>query len=152
MMSYLTGKARIGLLLLSLCLGTACEKKEEVEPGQGTEKPGTGAPIVGEPTPIGTPTGDKVSQSIGPEGGVVRTADGNVSLTVPAGALSQTTTISLQPIENKAFLGLGAAYEFSPDGLKFAKPAQLVVKYAAGSLDGTSPEAIGIAFQDEKRV
>jgi hypothetical protein len=144
--------ARVGLLLLSLCLGTACEKKEEIKPGQGTEKPGKEDPIVGEPTEVGTPTGDKVSQSIGPEGGVVSSADGNVSLTIPAGALSQATTISLQPIENKAFLGIGPAYEFSPDGLKFAKPAQLVVKYAAGSLDGTSPEAIGIAFQDEKRV
>ena len=152
MMSYFNGKARVGLLLLSLCLGTACEKKEVVEPGPGAEQPGTGVPIVGEPTEVGTPTGDKVSQSIGPAGGVVRTADGNVSLTIPAGALSQSTTISLQPIENKAFLGIGSAYEFSPDGLKFAKPAQLTVKYAAGSLDGTSPEAIGIAFQDEKRV
>ncbi len=145
--------ARVGLLLLSLCLGfTACEKKEEVKPGQGTEQPGKEAPIVGEPTAVGTPTGDKVSQSIGPAGGVIRTADGNVSLSIPAGALSQPTTISLQPIENKAFLGIGPAYEFSPDGLKFAKPAQLTVKYAAGSLEGTSPEAIGIAFQDEKRV
>ena len=145
-------KARVALLVLSLCLGTACEKKEVINPGQGTEKPGKQEPIVGEPTEVGTPTGDKVSQSIGPAGGVVRSADGNVSLTVPAGALSQPTTISLQPIQNKAFLGIGPAYEFSPDGLKFAKPAQLTVKYAAGSLDGTSPEAIGIAFQDEKRV
>ncbi len=148
----LLSKARVGLLLLSLCLGTACEKKEEVQPAPETEQPGTGAPIVGVPTEVGTPTGGKVSQSIGPEGGVVRTADGKVSLTVPAGALTQATTISLQPIENKAFLGIGSAYEFSPDGLKFAKPAQLTVKYEAGSLDGTSPEAIGIAFQDEKRV
>ncbi|MBD0258438.1 MAG: hypothetical protein ICV83_22200 [Cytophagales bacterium] len=146
-------RARVGLLVLSLCLGiAACEKKEVVEPGPKTEKPGTQAPFEGEPTAVGTPTGDKVSQSIGPEGGVVRTADGNVSLTVPAGALSQPTTISLQPVENKAFLGIGSAYEFSPDGLKFAKPAQLTVKYAAGSLNGTSPEAIGIAFQDEKRA
>jgi hypothetical protein len=153
MMSHFNGKARVGLLLLSLCLGfTACEKKEVVQPGQETEKPGKEAPIVGEPTEVGTPTGDKISQSIGPAGGVIRTADGNVSLTIPAGALSQPTTISLQPIENKALLGIGSAYEFSPDGLKFAKPAQLVVKYEAGSLDGTSPEAIGIAFQDEKRV
>ena len=152
MMSHLTSKARVGLLVLSLCLGTACEKKEEIKPGQETEQPGQGEPIVGVPTEVGTPAGDKVSQSIGPAGGVIRTADGNVSLTVPAGALSQPTTLSLQPIENKAFLGIGSAYEFSPDGLKFAKPAQLVVKYAAGSLDGTSPEAIGIAFQDEKRA
>ncbi len=152
MMSHLTRKARVGLLLLSLCLGTACEKKEVVQPGQETEQPGKGAPIVGVPTAVGTPTGDKISQTIGPAGGVVRTADGNVSLSIPAGALSQPTTISLQPIENKAPLGIGSAYEFSPDGLKFAKPAQLTVKYAAGSLNGTSPEAIGIAFQDEKRV
>lgn len=152
MTSNVLSKARVGLLLLSLCLGTACEKKEVVKPGEETEQPGKGAPIVGEPTEVGTPTGDKVSQSIGPGGGVIRTADGNVSLTIPAGALSQPTTISLQPIQNKALLGIGPAYEFSPDGLKFAKPAQLEVKYAPGSLDGTSPEAIGIAFQDEKRV
>jgi hypothetical protein len=153
MMSQFNGKARVGLLLLSLCLGfTACEKKEEITPGQETEKPGKQEPIVGEPTEVGTPTGDKVSQSIGPEGGVIRTADGLVSLTVPAGALSQATTISLQPIQNKAPLGIGAAYEFSPDGLKFAKPAQLTVKYAEKALAGTSPEAIGLAFQDEKRV
>jgi hypothetical protein len=114
MMSHLSGKARVGLLL-SLCLGfTACEKKEVIEPGQETEKPGNGVPFEGEPTPIGAPIGDKVSQSIGPEGGVIRSADGNVSLSIPAGALSQATTISLQLIENKAFLGIGPAYEFSP--------------------------------------
>jgi hypothetical protein len=153
MKSHLTGKAHLGLLLLSLCLGfTACEKKEEITPGQGTEQPGNGAPFEGEPTAVGTPTGDKISQSIGPSGGVIRTADGKVSLTIPSGALSQPTTISLQPIENKAFLGIGSAYEFSPDGLKFAKPAQLTLQYEAGSLAGTSPEAIGIAFQDEKRT
>ena len=145
--------ARTGLLLLSLCLGiAACEKKEVVQPGPAPEKPTTEVPLVGEPTAVGTPTGDKISQTIGAGGGVIRTADGNVSLSIPAGALSQPTTISLQPIENKAFQGIGSAYEFSPDGLKFAKPAQLTVKYAAGSLNGTSPEAIGIAFQDDKRV
>jgi hypothetical protein len=154
--SYMTfqfnGKARLGLLMLSLCLGfTACEKKEVIKPGQ-EEVPGNGVPSEGEPTAVGTPIGDKISQSIGSGGGVIRTADGKVSLTIPAGALSQTTTISLQPIENKAFMGIGSAYEFSPDGLKFAKPAQLTIKYEAGSLDGTSPEAIGIAFQDEKRA
>jgi hypothetical protein len=147
-----TGKARISLLMLSLCLGfTACEKKEVITPGKEVV-PGTGVPFEGEPTPVGTPTGDKVSQSIGVGGGVIRTADGKLSLTIPAGALSQPTTISLQPIENKAFLGIGSAYEFSPDGLKFAKPAQLTVKYEAGSLGGTSPEAIGIAFQDAKHA
>jgi hypothetical protein len=151
MKSNVLRQTRVGLLVISLCLGvTACEKVEKIEPDQ--DQPGPRETIKGEPTPVGTPIGEKISQSIGPEGGVIRTADGKVSLTVPAGALTQSTVISLQPIENKAFLGIGPAYEFSPDGLRFAKPAQLTVEYEAGSLAGTSPDAIGIAFQDEKHV
>jgi hypothetical protein len=150
MKNNVLSRVRAGVLVLSLWLGIVACNEEKIRPGH--EQPGTGGPLVGEPTSIGAPTGDKVSQTIGPEGGVIRTADGKVTLIVPAGALTQTTTISLQPIENKAYLGIGSAYEFSPDGLKFAKPAQLAVQYGQQDLAGTSPDAIGIAFQDEKHV
>jgi len=110
----LFSRAGVGLLVLGCCLSIpACHQQDEVIPVEES-------PAQGEPTAVVSPTGEKISQSIGANGGVLRSADGKVSLSIPAGALAQTTMISLQPIENKAFMGIGPAYEFSPDGLKFA--------------------------------
>jgi hypothetical protein len=74
------------------------------------------------------PTG---SAEIGPAGGTVVSSDGKVEVTVPAGALATTETITVEPLAvgslPAAFDGLavGAAYELGPDGLTFAQPVEL---------------------------
>lgn len=52
-------------------------------------------------------------------GGTLTSSDGKLILTVPAGALSEDTEISVTPVENEGVV----EYEFKPDGLQFSQPA-----------------------------
>lgn len=106
---------------------------------------------VGGATEIGVPDGPVVSKKIGPQGGAISSADNRVTLTIPAGALSKDTEISVQPVTNEAPNGLGAAYRFSPDGTTFAKPASLTFHYDPRSVSAISPEGFGIATQGADR-
>jgi len=86
---------------------------------------------IGEPliTAKGEPFGEAVSASIGQDGGELTSPDGILRLSVPAGALSSTTTVSIQPITSEAPLGVGPGYRLLPEGLTFAKPVQLIFSY-----------------------
>jgi hypothetical protein len=106
----------------------------------------------GKPTEVGQPLGPATSQSIGPAGGTLRTADGKLTLTIPAGALSQETRITARPVENKAPNGVGTGYEFGPDGTQFAKPVTLTYHYTDDELLGATPEALAVAFQNTDRI
>lgn len=88
------------------------------------------------------------SAVIGPSGGSIRSADGRLTLKVPARALATATTLSLSPIENTAPNAIGQAYALSPVGTQFAAPAQLVLAYTNAELDGTGAGALGIATDD----
>ncbi|WP_247235311.1 hypothetical protein [Telluribacter sp. SYSU D00476] len=107
---------------------------------------------VAEPTEVGTPQGAVVSKHIGPQGGTLATADGQVELTIPAGALTQETTISIQPISNHTPNGVGTSYRFLPDGQQFSKPATLKFRYSDAEVVNSAPEALGIAYQRTDKV
>jgi len=74
-----------------------------------------------------------ISQTVGPAGGQVVAADGNLTLAIPAGALPADTEITvreLAPSElGPEFQGadVAAAYEFGPDGLMFQQPATVTL-------------------------
>jgi hypothetical protein len=61
-------------------------------------------------------------------GGIV--TSGDITLTIPAGALATDTEITLKvvPKYSEALVGVG---QFGPDGLVFAKPATLAIKAAS---------------------
>ena len=79
-----------------------------------------------DPTPGPTGTAD-----IGPAGGTLTSTDGDLELTVPAGALASTQTLTIEALDAgdlpAAFDGLAieAAYEIGPAGLSFSAPVQL---------------------------
>ncbi|MEO7256224.1 MAG: hypothetical protein ABIZ64_18515 [Casimicrobium sp.] len=102
-------------------------------------------------TAVGTPNGTPVSLSIGAAGGSLTSADGKMTLTVPANAVSSATTFTIQPITNEAPGGAGGAYRLLPDGQTFASPVKLDFAYNDQDLRGTDPDALGVAFQDNKR-
>ena len=108
------------------------------------------AEVVYAQTEIGTPVGDKITKQIGATGGTLSSPDGRLMLTVPANALSETTTFAIQPITNKMESGLGPAYRLESDGKVFATALQISFHYADHDLEGTVPEALSIAYQDEK--
>ncbi|HTQ27003.1 MAG TPA: hypothetical protein VMI35_02710 [Puia sp.] len=99
-------------------------------------------------TPVGTAVGNPVSTSIGPGGGTLTSSDGRVMLTIPAGALSTNTNISIQPVTNSCPGGIGLAYDLMPNGTKFAIPALLTYNYSDSDVNGTDPLVLYTAFQD----
>ena len=90
--------------------------------------------------------GGKVSVEIGPDGGIVVSEDGRVTLSIPAGALSSITEISIEESDLSElppeFSDLDPApekvYALAPDGLAFALPAT-----ASVTLDSTPVAADG---------
>ena len=66
-------------------------------------------------TPLAAPI--TVVESIGPEGGTLAIPQAGVTVTVPRGALTATTKITMT-----ARAGTLVAYDFAPHGITFAKP------------------------------
>jgi hypothetical protein len=93
-----------------------------------------------------TPTG---GASIGPNGGTITSANGKVSLVIPAGALSSTQSISIttKTSSNTCPQALDSGYDLTPDGLTFSKPAMLTLSYDT-TIAGAIAELIGVASQE----
>jgi len=99
-------------------------------------------------TPVGTAVGNIITKTIGASGGSITSDDGRVQLTIPPGALSANTNISIQAVTNTCPAGIGLAYDLLPNGTKFSTPASLTFNYADSDVDGTDPLLIYTAFQD----
>ena len=102
-------------------------------------------------TAVGVASGAAASATIGAAGGAVTSADGKLTLTIPAGALAAATTIGIQPITNFAHGKVGDAYRATPDGQAFAVPVTLSFKYTDEELAGSDPGVLGVAFQTSDR-
>jgi hypothetical protein len=102
-------------------------------------------------TAVGTPTGPLVSQTIGAGGGTIASADGALTVTIPAGALAVDQTVGVQAISPQSPGATGAAYRLTPEGTTFAQPVTLVMNYDAADLSGSAPELLWIASQQADR-
>ena len=101
-------------------------------------------------TEVGTPVGGKITKNIGSAGGTLTSPDGKLTLTVPKDAVEETVSFSIQPITNTASNGLGNGCRLEPSGMKFRTPVEVSVQYDENDLKGTVPEALGLAYQDDK--
>ena len=86
-------------------------------------------------------SGPSASSTIGTAGGTVTSSDGLATLTISPGALSADTAITIAPTTGVPSGALGTAYEISPTGTLFIKPAGLVI--TLGATTGTGRLAIG---------
>jgi hypothetical protein len=87
--------------------------------GGGTQQPSSG-----------NDGGASVSADVGPSGGSVSACNGSIS--IPAGALSTTTTITVSCDPTATVAGYSLAsplYRFQPDGLTFAIPTTVTVSF-----------------------
>ena len=69
---------------------------------------------------------------LGPAGGTATGYNGNVTVTVPAGALAVNTAISIALVSSPPAdpkLVPGTAYDLGPTGTQFAQPVTLAIKY-----------------------
>lgn len=104
-------------------------------------------------TAVGTPSGELVNATIGPAGGTILSADSTVRITIPAGALTTSQTVSVQELDqNNCPGGTGTAFRLLPHGLTFAKPATITFRYQDADTDGSAPELLRIAYQTNDRT
>ena len=106
----------------------------------------------GVPTPVGTADGVATQKTIGAEGGAITSTDGRIKLTIPAGAVSSAQQFSIQPISNQNPMAVGKAYRLEPHNVTFSTPVTVEFSYTEDDLKNTTPEALGIAYQDEKNI
>ena len=124
--------AALSLALLVLIFAGAC----------GSGKTPSGRP---QPRPAGTPVAPPITAPIGPAGGTLATADGRLTVQVPAGALASPTQLSIREITNTAPRGLGSAYLLEPSGVAFRHPVAITFDAKTA---GAPIENVGVAFQD----
>lgn len=120
-----------------------------VSSGCALFSPTSGDEVIYGPTEVGTPVGAKVTGNIGPKGGVILSPDGRLTLTVPPNAVTENVAFSIQPINNKVEDGLGFAYRLEPSGKTFNAPLLISLKYSEQDIEGTYPQALKLAYQDE---
>lgn len=131
------------LLLILTALSFSCETgnpNPDRDPGKGT------------PTEVGKPIGASISKMIGPEGGTIVSSNGKLMLEFPEGALKEPKNITIQPVENTAWNGVGQGFEFGPDGSQFEKPITFTYRYTEEEMAGSSINMLGLAFQNSDRM
>jgi hypothetical protein len=109
-------------------------------------------PVQGVPTPIGQPAGPAVTQTVGPAGGTVTSADGKLTLTLPAGAVTKQTPITVQPVENKAPNGTGTAYTFGGTEITVSEPIMVTYHYDETEFSGATKGNVALARQNAQGV
>lgn len=95
----------------------------------------------------GKPTGNAVAKDIGPAGGTLQSADGVLKITVPAGAVENSVSFSVQPVEN-TLGGKALSYRLRPEGVTFKKPVTLTYNYSSINIGTIDPRYLFLACQD----
>lgn len=91
--------------------------------------------------------------TVGSEGATLTASDGSWKLTIPAGALSEPTTITVTGGASAAGLTIPAygqevtgIFRMEPAGLTFAQPAILEANYAQKDMPEAGPEELSLAL------
>jgi hypothetical protein len=74
--------------------------------------------------------------TIGPRGGVVTSADGRVTLEIPAGALDHEVVVTVGEVDEGPEGALGTVYEIEPRFEQLHKPATITFDLAAPDIEG----------------
>ena len=130
------------VLFVSIITLFSCKKKEGDSAGPIT--PANPTALV---TAVGTPIGIVASVTIGVAGGVLQSGDGRLIVTIPAGALTSNTQVSIQPITNEAPLGFGLGYRLEPEGTTFSVPVTLVFNYTDSMVSQVPEDFLWIVTQ-----
>ena len=85
------------------------------------------------------------TQMVGPSGGAVSSSDGNLAVSIPAGALPADVTITTEAAAAPAAGAVGTVYEIGPTGTQFAMPVTLTLHYDTTALSGASESSLRVA-------
>jgi len=89
------------------------------------------------------PVGDDV---VGPEGGVVVSEDGRLTIDIPEGALDEPVEIIIEEADELPEGALGPAYEVLPHGTVFNAPVHVLYNYSAQGMD-VADEEVGFVVE-----
>jgi hypothetical protein len=129
----------VQLILLSALF--SCSKGND-----HTEETGTGE-VVPVKRSFGNPIAQPVSKEIGAAGGSLESADGKLTLQIPAGAVTSTHLFSIQPIENTLPGSQGKSFRLLPEGIEFNKPVTISYALEESELKESAAEAMYLAYQ-----
>jgi hypothetical protein len=90
-------------------------------------------------------TGPTSSSVVGASGGTVATADGALTVVIPAGALAANVTVTVTPTSSPGAGALGTVYELGPSGTQFSSPVTLSLHYDSANLNGVSEGSLRLA-------
>ena len=92
---------------------------------------------------------DEGGDTIGPDGGVVTSRDGRVTLDIPAGALDHEVTITIEEIDEGPEGSVGRVYEILPSHTQLLVPALIEVDLGAAKTDGDiEPQLTAATMED----
>ena len=92
---------------------------------------------------------DEGGDTIGPDGGVVTSRDGRVTLDIPTGALDREVTITIEEIDEGPEGSVGRVYEVLPSYTQLLVPATIEVDLAASKSDGDiEPQLTAASMED----
>jgi hypothetical protein len=80
--------------------------------------------------------------AIGPEGGVVESADGRLTVDIPEGALDETIEITVEETDDRPEGALGPAYRVLPVGTVFAVPVRVLYNYGAQGMEVADDDVV----------
>jgi hypothetical protein len=129
----------VQLILLSALF--SCSKGND-----HTEETGTGE-VVPVKRSFGNPIAQPVSKEIGAAGGSLESADGKLTLQIPAGAVTSTHMFSIQPIDNTLPGSPGRSFRLLPEAIEFSKPVTISYTLEESELKKSAAEAMYLAYQ-----
>ncbi len=105
------------------------------------------------PYPVGKGGYGIEKKLVGPEGLSLSSVDGDLELTIPAGALDAVTEISIETIRNTNPGGVGNGFRLQPHGITFNKEVEMKFSYNDyyGIYPVSSPHFLGVTYQDENQ-
>lgn len=68
---------------------------------------------------------------VGPEGGVVVSEDGRLTIDIPEGALTDEVALTIETVDDEPDKALGPAYRVRPVGTVFETPVQVLYDFSA---------------------
>lgn len=92
------------------------------------------------------PAGDDV---VGPEGGVVVSADGRLTLDIPEGALTDEVEITIEQVDALPPHALGPSYRVLPVGTVFEAPVQVLYNFSAEGMDVDPRDVVLVVERDD---
>lgn len=158
--AFVTSVGMCALLALSGCGGGGSDSDRVIAPGNSSGTPSPATPPADPPaqsytpvpTSVGAPIGTAVSAVIGVAGGRLSSADGALTIEVPAGAFDADRTLAIEEITNTAHGAKGRAFRITPEGLHTSVPMTVRWRYTDYDVQGTDARVLRIAYQDSSRV